>query len=683
MTDSTPLNSSDPMIGKTIGNYSISGILGRGGMATVYKAWQINMSREVALKMINPNNIGNSQFITRFEREIRTIAGLDHPHILPVFDSGTYENTIYLTMRLVGGGSLADLVQERQKQTKQLSSEEILAYVEQISEALDHAHQKGIVHRDLKPANIMLDKEGNAYLTDFGIAKMVESNTQLTQTSMIIGTPSYMPPEQWEGKELDARTDVYALGVMTYELLAGRVPFNGTTSAAMMTMHILNPPPSIQEHRKDLLPAINDVLQKALAKDKQDRYPSAGAFFQALKKALNGDKSIGGDHSPARSMPIVFIAGIALIVALLLIIIMLTRGQANTPSAALILDQTSTQIALILSATATFTPTFTETPTYTPPLPSATPTPTDTATFTPTFTATPTHTATFTPTPTFTDTATFTPTPTATPTATDTPLPTATPTFTYTPTDIPTATPTPTATLLPAGTSVAFLTERKVIKGLPVVYVPAGRFLMGDPAGKTLSVTIDTPFWIGEYEVSVGDYAQCVQATKYPCEVPSGSESSPETMPQTGISQRNALHYCQFVGGRLPLEKEWEYAARGVDGRLYPWGNNTPTTEHAVYDEDSLTGSPLPAQTNYPEGASWVGAQHMAGNVAEWTNSPYRDPFTAADLDRTATANDDVVIRGGAYDDDALRITSTSRGSVGNATSTYPYVGFRCIFPPN
>lgn len=103
MTDSTPLNSSDPMIGKTIGNYSISGILGRGGMATVYKAWQINMSREVALKMINPNNIGNSQFITRFEREIRTIAGLDHPHILPVFDSGTYENTIYLTMRLVGG----------------------------------------------------------------------------------------------------------------------------------------------------------------------------------------------------------------------------------------------------------------------------------------------------------------------------------------------------------------------------------------------------------------------------------------------------------------------------------------------------------------------------------------------------------------------------------------------------
>ncbi len=227
------------LIGQHLGQYEIIGLLGEGGMAAVYRARQTTMQRNVAIKVIELKLARNPDFVRRFELEAQTVASLSQAHILKVFDYGQQGDVIYLVMELLQG-SLADLIRKGP-----LPLATTLTLLDQVGSALDYAHQKGIIHRDLKPQNILLDETSSAFLTDFGLAKLLNSDSALTQSGMAMGTPPYMAPEQWTGKPVDARTDIYALGVLAYEMLSGRLPFNADTPFQLMHMHVYELPPTI------------------------------------------------------------------------------------------------------------------------------------------------------------------------------------------------------------------------------------------------------------------------------------------------------------------------------------------------------------------------------------------------------------------------------------------------------
>ncbi len=275
------------LIGQHIGQYEIIALIGRGGMATVYQAHQESMGRDVAIKVIKPDLAETGDFVKRFQREVHTVASLSHPHILKVFDYGQHGDLVYLVMELLKGGSLADQIRKGP-----LIADQTLRILEQVGSALDHAHRVGIIHRDLKPQNVMLDSDGNAFLTDFGIAKILSETTVLTRTGAAMGTPAYMPPEQWQGIPLDARADIYALGIMLFEMLAGKLPFNADTPFHMMHLHVSETPPSIRTLRSDLPPGIEAVIGKALAKNREDRFASAGELTSAFRAALSGQTPV-------------------------------------------------------------------------------------------------------------------------------------------------------------------------------------------------------------------------------------------------------------------------------------------------------------------------------------------------------------------------------------------------------
>ncbi len=272
----------DSLIGQTVGNYEIVSLLGEGGMATVYRARQTNIRREVAFKIIRSGMSGSADFVERFAREVQTVATLNHPHILKVFDFGQVNGAAYLVMELQAGGSLATLIDQGPLDTARAAT-----LIDQIASALDYAHRRGVIHRDLKPQNILLDTEGNAILTDFGIAKVLNT-AGMTQTGMTVGTPTYMAPEQWQGLPLDARADEYALGIVLYQMLSGKLPFNGDTPFAVMHKHIYDAPPSIIADRPDLPLAVDMVIKRAMAKNRDDRFATAGDLAAAFRAALQG-----------------------------------------------------------------------------------------------------------------------------------------------------------------------------------------------------------------------------------------------------------------------------------------------------------------------------------------------------------------------------------------------------------
>jgi serine/threonine protein kinase len=217
--------------GTMLGPYQLREPLGRGGMATVYRANQLTVGRDVAVKVLSPDLADEPEFISRFEHEARVVAGLQHPNIVAIHDFGRVGPLTYLVMRLMEGGSL-----DRELRRGPLPNERVIQIAGQIAAALDYAHGRGIVHRDLKPTNVLLDAAGNASLTDFGIAKLVTGGpvTGLTAAGTVMGTPTYMAPEQWRSEPVDARTDVYALGVLIYQMLTGRVPFASETPHGLM-----------------------------------------------------------------------------------------------------------------------------------------------------------------------------------------------------------------------------------------------------------------------------------------------------------------------------------------------------------------------------------------------------------------------------------------------------------------
>jgi ligand-binding sensor domain-containing protein len=274
--------------GQTIGPYRIIAQIGQGGMASVYKAYHPAMERYVALKILPRQLATSAEFSGRFEQEARTIARLEHAHILPVHDYGEADGYTYLAMRFVEAGTLKDRLR-----ASQLTLAEIDRYFTQLADALDYAHGLGIVHRDLKPANVLLDARGNLFLTDFGIAKLLEGSPQFTGTGAMIGTPAYMSPEQALGQRVDARTDIYSLGIVLYEMVTGRVPFEADTPLAVSLKHVNEPLPLPSSLKPGLAPAIERVLLKALAKAPADRFASMADFIAAWRVAAHGAPEAG------------------------------------------------------------------------------------------------------------------------------------------------------------------------------------------------------------------------------------------------------------------------------------------------------------------------------------------------------------------------------------------------------
>jgi serine/threonine protein kinase/Tol biopolymer transport system component len=258
------------------GRYEIKAEIGRGGMATVYHAYDPRFEREVALKVLPSAMLHDPQFRMRFEREAKTIAMLEHPAIVPVYDFGEEQGQPYFVMRYMTGGSLTDRMKKGP-----MPIQDVVHLFDRLAPALDEAHSKGIIHRDLKPGNILFDQYGEPYISDFGIAKIASTQTNMTG-SAIMGTPAYMSPEQAQGEGIDGRSDIYGLGVILFELLTGTQPYHGDTPMSVVVKHITDPIPHILDIKPDLPPAIEAVIEKAMAKNREERYATVKDLTHAL-----------------------------------------------------------------------------------------------------------------------------------------------------------------------------------------------------------------------------------------------------------------------------------------------------------------------------------------------------------------------------------------------------------------
>jgi DNA-binding NarL/FixJ family response regulator len=271
-------------IGSVFAGHRIEGLAGRGGMGVVFRATDLVLDRPVALKLIVPGAASDPVFRTRFEHECRAAATIDHPHAVEVFHAGEEQGVLYVTMRFVDGIDLGALLARE----PQLEPARALRLVAQVAGALDEAHRHGLVHRDVKPTNVLIAERAqgeHAFLTDFGLTKRT-ADDGLTKPGFAMGTADYMAPEQARGGDVDGRADIYALACLLFKTLTGTVPFDRGSDLEKMLAHLNDPPPSLREARPDLPPGLDDVVQRAMAKERDERQASAGAFAREALAAL-------------------------------------------------------------------------------------------------------------------------------------------------------------------------------------------------------------------------------------------------------------------------------------------------------------------------------------------------------------------------------------------------------------
>jgi len=603
-------------------------------MGTVFKAYDTRLETEVALKVIRTDNLPpvmHDTMLKRFDREAKSLARLKHPNIVLISDYGEHEGTPYLVMPFLPGGTLKD----RLKQGP-IPWRDAIRLLRPIIFALEFAHGEKIVHRDLKPANILLTETRQPMLADFGIAKILEGSGEgtLTGEGVGIGTPEYMAPEQWTG-DATILSDVYSLGVVLYEMLAGHKPYVADTPAAIYLKQISEPLPRLTTILSDAPNELEVILQKALAKQPSERYQSMQEFGKALDGLHNATGRAFPNRGTVQSNQVLEADTLnkttavkdglkdfeavpheqpkkrfwILITALILIAVFIAGG--------LILAR---QGAFFAQSTATAT--ITETHVVATPM-------------------------------------------------------LATPTVTPNPYDI--------------GSTV---TGRD---SATLVYVPEGEFMMGSdnniyPEEPVHAVYLDA-YWIDQTEVTNGMYRQCTLAGE--CAAPysfnmdfkdGGYYGFPQfnNYPVVFVNWDQANSYCQWAGRRLPTEAEWEKAARGTDERLYPWGNQTPNQSLANYVYN-INAATLPGTTQvgtyHPAGDSPYGAYDMAGNVEEWVSdwfsytyyseSPYKNPTGPASGDDLRST------RGGSWRGDEWSIFSYTRPYTNPDDST-TNIGFRC-----
>jgi serine/threonine-protein kinase len=265
----------------TIGRYEILSELAQGGMGVIFLAHDPFMQRPVIVKVLTYQFVHEEFHREFFQQEAKIIASLEHPYIVPVYDFGWHGSQPYIVMRYMAGGSLEDRMKRGE-----LKLSEFAKVLERICKALDAAHARKIIHRDIKPANILFDANGDAFMADFGIAK-IKSDAD-DEEEWLVGTPNYMSPEQCLDKELDGRSDVYALGVVLYEVLSGGLPFEGISNEIVMNLHVNQPVPNVLDAQPDLTDGWQEIVSKAMAKTPDKRFASAGDFAQDVQDLVSG-----------------------------------------------------------------------------------------------------------------------------------------------------------------------------------------------------------------------------------------------------------------------------------------------------------------------------------------------------------------------------------------------------------
>ena len=315
-------------VGSEIAGYRIVSLLARGGMGEVYLAEHAGLQRRVALKVLAPEFAEEPGFRERFVRESRMAASLDHPNVVPIYEAGEAEGRLFIAMRYVEGTDLRALIRRQGP----LEPSRAVAVVAQVADALDAAHRKGLVHRDVKPANILIARDGregveHVYLSDFGLTKRAASESGVTGTGQFVGTLDYAAPEQFEGRPVDARTDVYSLGCVLYESLVGRPPFRRETDAEVMYAHLLEEPPRPSAERPDLPAGLDEVVAKAMAKRPGDRYPTGHALGQALTVTVIAE----GPRRSSSARRFAIGGGIAAfaLIGVVILALALSRNQAS------------------------------------------------------------------------------------------------------------------------------------------------------------------------------------------------------------------------------------------------------------------------------------------------------------------------------------------------------------------
>lgn len=660
----------DPLLGQVLdGKYRIDTRLGRGGMGTVYRATHVLMEHPCAVKVLHTNQLSDPSSIPRFQREARAAARIQHPNAIAVNDFGiTDANVVYLVMEYFPGKSLREVLRE----TGAIGPERTAKIIEKVGSALGLAHRQGVIHRDIKPDNIMIrevpGEDDEVKVLDFGIAKIVDSapgSENLTITGTIIGTPHYLSPEQCRAlADIDARSDIYSLAVVTYEMLAGTPPFSAPTPIAVAMMHLSDPIPSLIDQVPDLNPNVEAVIFKAMAKSRQDRYDTCTAFARDFYNAVHGLETgpltdfLGGgrltslmDQSPPTN-------------------VLPDTGQRRAPDTVAVNPNATPAGGFSVDTgqhpakgNTGFDPTVIMNQ-------SSGASPADLAT------------------------------------VVGVPQPIAAPqTEIVRPAEIPKPTPKPIALYALLGVIAFALIAVVVYLVLPkpvtppvapvtstqkpppandgpppgMVLIPGGIFTMGrtsaDPyEGPPHEVTIQ-PFYMDEMEVTNKQYEEFVKATNY--RLPSYWEGGTypigtADLPVSNVTWADARAYAQWAKKRLPTEAEWEYAARGTDERLYPWGPEW-TPGLAYTKESGLTK--LQPTGSSPKGASPFGVLDMSGNVWEWCEdnfSPYPGS-TAPPKDLTFK-----IIRGGSLGDTREKAMTTYRNWV-PPEREYEALGFRCV----
>ena len=631
----------DPFLYRTVGkDFYIRSPLGEGGFAKVYIADQTSLQRRAVVKILRMELAQNAQIVERFRQEAHLAARLSHPGIAKIFAIGEIEEEKlpFFAMEYIAGRPLSKIV----KAEGGIELKRAARLLCLIAEAIDHAHDNGVVHRDLKPENVMVtsrnpmpnDPPGaheNIKILDFGIAKDEDNqkDTGMTKSGEVLGTPYYMSPEQSNGEPVTRSTDLYSIGVMAFEMLTGRVPFDGPSAGAILLQHMSSPPPRLEDFGHKRYPAaLEGALARALAKHPAQRHSSAKEFAAAVAHAVDtkvtfklsdldpppppnyelssqqqallsqSDKSDSrrGD-SKAGSRFLNFVMVLLFLVALYFLWL---RDRQQTQ-----LQPTKEDVSHLIPE-----PIHEPQPKIIPNKPNA-------------------------------------------------------------------------GAELPAGADLATVPPLPAKKeNRKTVAIPAGSFLMGEAQ---VEVSVDK-FSIDAHEVTVEEYTKCVSAGKCLQAEPYIGFRGPK-YPVVGVSYQNARAYCAYEKKRLPTEAEWERAARGEQSGLYPWGSEIDCN-YANYggatDAKSCRAK-NPAHTadvgSYPAGATPSKVFDLAGNVWEWTS----DAFVANSQPAPKTKNPKSpepkgprVLKGGGWHDEAEQLTISSRREAPQELRS-PEVGFRCV----
>ncbi len=587
--------------------------VGGGGMAQVLLARHRLHGGLFAVKILADHLAQDPNIVARFKQEATTAASLSgHPNIVPIFDIGEGHGLHYLVMQFVCGEDLSSYIRREGK----LSPSAAAGVIAQTAEALSWAEARRVVHRDLKPANIHLDTAGRIKILDFGISKITDVADGLTRPGEALGTPFYMSPEQIRGEGCDIRSDLYSLGVVFFELLTARRPFENDSATAIQIAHLSTPPPSVLSYDASLPPMCDQIIQKLLRKDRTERYNSA-------QELLNDLHANGASSGPSSLRPQVD-ASLAEKI-----------NEAPTPGGCV----SETRVGVTAADQGKSSPEKERTS-----IPNAT---------------------------VAREASTSQGKLLWIGLASATVLALAVVALIFVLRSKDTA-KAPAASIAAVGATAPELTDEHG----KMLLVPAGNFIYGSNAADSPNPeqTLSLPaFYVDATEVSVAEYRRFAAATGKA--LPEGSQTADPNTPITMVSQTDAAEYAAWAGRRLPTEQEWEKAARGMDGRPFPWGTQPWTT-----------GVPTQLQPvdSFPDRRSPSGAYNMAGNVWEWTSSTY-EPGAAelADMERTLhIANFSHVwprIKGGSFSPGGSRGFSVylRRGFPPDQHSSF--IGFRCV----